>query len=169
MTDIRKLAHRASSSAFYLWIFNNLISRVVPFNKPHGFRITDISDDRIRVLLPYRKKNLNHIRGLHACALATLTEFAAGLLLLLKLGTSDYRIILQKLTMEYHYQGKMDAVAEFSLTDQWIKEQIRDVLIRQETVTVACQVKIYDVNGNHLSTGESLWQLKPWSKVKTKA
>lgn len=169
MTDIRTLALRAEQSAFYRWLFNALINRVVPFNKPHGFRILAISNDGIRALLPYRKKNLNHIRGLHACALATLTEFTAGLSLILKLGMSDYRIILQKLTMEYHYQGKMDAVAEFSLTDQWIKENIRDVLVNQETVTVACTVKIHDINGNHLSTGESLWQLKPWSKVKTKA
>lgn len=169
MIDLKNLADRAKRSAFHLWIFNILLRSVVPFNKPHGFKVLQITNDHIRILLPYKKKNLNHIRGLHACVLATLTEFACGLFLILKLGISHYRIILQRLTMEYHYQGKMDAVAEFGLSDEWIQHHIRGVLHRQESVLINCEVKIYDLKGNHLTTGIAQWQLKDWRTVRTKA
>jgi acyl-coenzyme A thioesterase PaaI-like protein len=169
MLNLETILKKAQHSSFHLWLLNVGLHRMIQFNKPHGFRVIEIRDGHIKILLPYRKRNFNHIRGLHACALATLTEFSSGLLLILKLGMKKYRIILKKLTMEYHYQGKTDAIAEFSLTDEWVRENIFHTLANQESVIVTCEVKISDTNGNHLSTGITEWQLKDWSKVKTKA
>lgn len=168
MLDLATVLSRAKRSAFYRNLLNWGLSRLIPFNKPHRFKVLEIADDRVKILLPYRKRNLNHIRGLHACALATLTEFTCGLLLIVRLGMSKYRIILQRLTMDYHYQGKTDAVAEFRLTDEWMDLRVYKVLSSQESVVISCEVKIYDINGNHLTTGVAEWQLKQWDKVKTK-
>jgi hypothetical protein len=33
---------------------------------------------------------------------------------------------------------------------------------------VICEVKVYDIQGNQLTTGHVHWQLKNWTKVKTK-
>lgn len=169
MFNLTSLSEKAKHSSFHRWMFNVLMGFIVPFNRPHKFRIVEVGDHHLKVLLPYRKKNLNHIRGLHACALATLTEFTSGLLLILKLGMSDYRIILKRLTIDYHYQGKMDAVAEFTLTEEWIEQNIKRVLLHNESAVINCEVKIYDVKGNHLTTGVAEWQLKDWRKVRTKA
>ena len=79
---------------------------MIPFNKPHGFRIVEIGDYHIKLQLPYKRRNLNHIRGLHACALATLSEFTTGLLLISKLGFDTYRIIYNACEMDYHYQAR---------------------------------------------------------------
>lgn len=168
MFDAAKILEKAKHSAFWLWVLNRVHLRMVPFNLAHKFEIVEFSGDRLKAKIPYRRSNFNHIRGLHACALATLSEFTTGFLLLNRLDASKYRIIMQRLEMDYHYQGKMDAFAEFTLTDEWYRRQIIDPLSTADAVVVPCIVSIHDVKGNHLTTGTVYWQVKNWSKVKTK-
>lgn len=166
--NVRKFIERARYSAFHLWVLNLGLQRMVPFNKPHDLRVSEIGDHHVKMRIPYKRKNLNHIRGIHACALATLSEYATGFLLLSKLEFDTYRIIMQRLEMEYHYQGKTDAIAEFTLEPEWLRINILDPLSELDSVLVNCQVKIHDLKGNHLTTGNIFWQIKKWSNVKTK-
>jgi acyl-coenzyme A thioesterase PaaI-like protein len=159
---------RAKHSRFSLWLLNTGLARMIPFNKPHGFKILEIGDYDIKVLLPYRRKNLNHIRGLHACALATLSEYATGLLLISKLGFDRYRIIMQRLEIEYHYQGKMNATTHFSISEPWLRQNIYEPLKSAESANVVCEIKILDQQNNHLTTARVHWQIKEWKRVKTK-
>lgn len=168
MLDLNKLIKKAADSAFYRWLLNRLLERMVPFNKPHRFRVTELNDESLRIEIPYRKRNFNHIRGLHACAMATLSEFTTGLLLLTRLDARKYRIIMQRLEMDYHYQGKMNAFATFAVTDSWLEKEIYAPLQNQDAVVIICEVKIHDIQGNHLSTGHVHWQIKDWQKVKTR-
>lgn len=168
MLNPNEILEKAKSSSFYRKILNWSLSRMIPFNKPHGFEVLEIEDFRIKTLMPYKKSNFNHIRGLHACGLATISEFTTGFLLLSSLDMKKYRIIMQRLEMEYHYQGKMDATAEFEISKEWIDEQVVKPLSSQESVVIPCEVKIHDIKGNHLTTGKVFWQIKDWAKVKTK-
>lgn len=169
MFEAAKILEKAKHSAFYLKVLNWSLNRMIPFNKPHNFKIFEIEDFRLKTIIPYRKRNFNHIKGLHACALATISEFTTGFLLLSNLDMTKYRIIMQRLEMDYHYQGKMDAFAEFVISKQWLTEKIIDPLQTQDAVIVPCEVKIVDSKGNHLTTGKVFWQIKDWSRVKTKA
>jgi hypothetical protein len=117
---------------------------------------------------PIERSILNHIKGIHACALATLSEFTTGFLLLIKLDPKKYRLIMQKLVMEYHYQAKMDTFATFSISDEWLEKSIFKPLDSEAKVIIDCVIKIHDSEGNHLSTGTVTWQIKKWEKVKTK-
>lgn len=119
-------------------------------------------------MIPYRRSNFNHIRGLHACSLATVSEFTTGFLLISNLDMKKYRLIMPRLEMDYHYQGKMDSFAEFSISQAWLDERIIDPLKTQDAVVVPCEVKIHDAQGNHLTTGKIHWQIKSWNKVKTR-
>jgi myo-inositol-1-phosphate synthase len=101
--------------------------------------------------------------------LATVSEYATGLLLISKLGFDTYRIIMQRLEMDYHYQGKMDATAHFSISESWLHERIYEPLKTNASVTVICEIKIYDAQNNHLTTGKVHWQIKEWRRVKTKS
>jgi hypothetical protein len=166
--DLPKLFKKAQTSAFYRWILNNLLDRMIPFNKPHNFQLTEVGESHLKVLLPFKKRNLNHIRGIHACALATVSEFTSGLLLISKLDASKYRLIMKRLEMEYHYQGKMDVVASFSVTEEWLTEKIYNPLTEMDSVILPCEVKIHDIKGNLISVGKVFWQIKDWRKVKTK-
>jgi acyl-coenzyme A thioesterase PaaI-like protein len=168
MIDSAKIIEKAKHSSIYLRLLNWSINRMIPFNKPHGFKITGIDDYHLKTSIPYKNKNLNHIRGLHACALATISEFTTGFLLVSRLDAKKFRLIMQRLEMEYHYQGKMDATAEFSASPEWFEENIYEPLKKQDAVVVPCEVKIHDAQGNHLTTGRVFWQIKNWSKVRTK-
>ena len=168
MPDPAKIIEKAKHSSFYLKVLNWSLSRMIPFNKPHGFSVLSIGDHHLKTLIPYKRKNMNHIRGLHACALATLSEFTTGFLLVSKLDGKKFRLIMQRLEMDYHYQGKMNATAEFSASEEWFEKNIYAPLKISDAVVVPCEVTIHDVQGNHLTTGKVFWQIKDWSKVKTK-
>lgn len=166
--DLLKIIEKAKKSSFYLRLLNNGIASLVPFNKPHGFKVIEISSNHLKTMVPYRKSNLNHIKGIHACALATLSEFTTGFLLMTKLDQKKYRLIMHSLNMDYHYQAKMDAYASFFISQEWLDELIYKPLEVSEKVLVDCEVKIYDKETNHISTGNVKWQIKSWGQVKTK-
>ena len=168
MIDPAKIIEKAKRSSFYLRLLNWSLDRMVPFNKPHGFRVVHIGDYDITTLIPYRRRNLNHIRGLHACALATLSEFTTGFLLISRLDGKKFRLIMQRLEMDYHYQGKLNATAEFVTTEEWFNNNIYLPLETNDAIVVPCEVQIRDEQGNHLTTGKVFWQIKNWSKVRTK-
>jgi len=127
-----------------------------------------MGEDEVTTLIPFKKVNLNHVRSLHACAMATASEFTTGLALLQKLNGKKYRIILKELRMEYHFQGKTEAFGTFKVTDEWLAQYVLNPLQSSDSVVVPCTVFLHDVNGNKLSTGTVHWQIKPWSKVRTK-
>ncbi len=110
------------------------------------------------------------MKGLHACALATLTEITGGFIFVTQLDPAKYRIILKKLEVDYLYQGKTDAFGEFRITDTWMTEKVINPLKSLESVAeVISEVTIKDVKGNQLTQGRATWQIKGWDKVRTKA
>lgn len=166
MLDPERILDKAKSSRVHLWLLNRMLARMIPFNSGHGYTITHIDDDEVRCTLPLKRRNLNHIRGLHACALATLAEFTTGFRLLTRLGMTRYRIIMQKIEMEYFYQGKTDALAAFRTDDGWLEENVLQPLQHDDAVVVQCEIEIHDAEQNHLCTGRVSWQVKEWDKVR---
>ena len=163
------IQRRAQTSSFFRWLLNMQLFRMIPFNRPHRFTVHRMSEWSVTTRLPYRKVNFNHIRGLHACALATITEFTSGLLLVRHLDQRKFRLILKRLEMDYHYQGKMDAFGTFTISPEWLEHHITGPLSSAEAVVVPCTVEIRDEKNNLLTTGICHWQVKAWSKVRTKA
>lgn len=166
--DITKLSKKAEHSSFYRWLLSFGLNQMVPFNKPHGFSIDAISGNSLTIKLPYKKRNLNHVKGLHACAMATLAEVCSGFLLLSRIDPKEYRIILSRLEMDYYYQGKSAAYATFKLPDKTLKEHVLTPLSKAEKISFPCQVEIHDSEQNHLAKGIAHWQIKNWKSVKLK-
>lgn len=166
--NIKRIVEKSKHSGFYRKLLNSGLNRMVPFNKPHRFKIVEISDHHLKILVPYRRSNFNHIKGIHACALATVSEFTTGFLLLSRLDPKKYRLIMQNLNMQYHYQAKMNSYGTFFISEEWLDELIYQPLETSKKVTVDCEVKIHDKEGNHISTGIVTWQIKSWEEVKTK-
>jgi hypothetical protein len=104
------------------------------------------------------------VGGLHACALATASEFATGALLLQQLG-QGYRLLMKSLQMEYFYQGRMDAVVEFRIQPGWIEREILLPLQTSDSVLIEVETQATDSAGNHLSTGKVTWHIKRWDKI----
>ncbi len=150
-----------------LTLISQILAQVIPFNSPHGFRFLEISDQKIKIRLPFIRKNKNHLGGIHACAIATLGEYCAGILLLKNLGTKEYRYILSDLKIKYHYQGRMDLIGEAIIEEEKI-QLLRTSLESQDKTTQEVLTEIRDVKNNHVATVFSTWQLKKWDKVHTK-
>lgn len=163
-----KLIENAKAGGFALKKLNFAMGLAIPFNKRHSFKVKEVGEDYIRTFAPYRRKNWNHLKGMHACAIATITEFAAGLLIGSKIDPSKYRVIMSEMKMEYHYQAKKDIVAECRLSDAEIQTRIIEPLQSSDKIFITLEVKTHDTEGNHISTGHVVWQVKNWSKVKTK-
>jgi len=165
--DPAKLIDKAKDSKFWLYLLNRGLWRFVPFNKPHALEIVEIREDGLKVFMPYKRSNLNHIKGIHACGLATLVEYTCGLTLTRKFPFDKYRLIMGRLEMDYHYQAKCGVYADFEIGAEEINEKILNPLKTAESVTNPFEVKISDEKGNHICTGKVFWQIKEWNKVKT--
>lgn len=163
-----KLMKGAKQSTWGLKKLNFTLLRVIPFNLPHKFKITHISDERMDTELPFMRKNLNHLKGVHACAMATLAEYTTGLFLLSKASSGGYRIIMKSIHVEYHYQAKSKVQASFGMTEEEFADQVQGPLERDGVLLKGYKVELYDEQKNHVATGTMQWQLKDWKKVKSK-
>jgi acyl-coenzyme A thioesterase PaaI-like protein len=164
--SLQKVIEKARVSKRYLYLLNAGVARLVPFNKPHKFRIESITENDIEVSLPNIRRNRNHIKGIHACALATLCELSSGLLLLSRLDISKFRIIMKKMEMEYFYQAKTKVTTSFVLKEE-VFEQIKSVA-QSEPYHFKAEVDVFDADANKVCTGAVTWQIKSWELVKTK-
>jgi acyl-coenzyme A thioesterase PaaI-like protein len=168
MDKLNSLVAKAKQSKLYLWILNMLLLKTVPFNKPHKIKVTHIGDNEITICAKNIKPNQNHIKGIHACLLATLCEYASGLSLLMYFSPKEYRIILKNINMTYHYQAKTDVYVTFKISKQQIEEEILAPLKTQDAIFKEFTVEVYDNEKNHICTGLINWQIKAWKNVKMK-
>lgn len=157
----------SNPSSMELMIIDKVLKFMIPFNAPHGFRLLTLNDEEVKIRLPYKNKNLNHLKGIHACALATVGEFCAGMSLIRSFPMSKYRPILSKLNVEYLYQGKTDVIGTIKIVPDKIlavKDEIETAgksLIELETI-------VTDKQQNVVAKVFTTWQIKSWDKVKTK-
>ena len=167
MKILATLIERSKTSKKHLWLLNRLMSHIVPFNRPHGFRVIKVTDDSVQTSAPYHKKNFNHVKGIHACALATVGELSAGLALMSHFSPLEYRIIMSNITIDYHYQAKKNitATAHFdSNKKNMVLESIKTLGKTSETVVT----ELTDTDNQSIATVKTTWQIKPWKDVRTK-
>jgi hypothetical protein len=167
MDKLNELVQKARHSKFYLWVLNFMLLRTVPFNNPHKLKIHTIADDGITMMAANTRNNRNHIKGIHACLLATLCEYASGLRLLLDLSPKEYRIILKNIHMTYHYQAKTNVFVKFNISPEE-KQNIFGSLQKEEAIFKEFTVEVFDESKNHICTGLINWQIKAWKNVKMK-
>ncbi len=168
MDKLNALVQKAKNSKFYLWVLNVMLLKTVPFNKPHQLKVTHIGDDSITITARNKRYNQNHIKGIHACLLATLCEYASGLSLLLHLSPKEYRIILKTIHMTYHYQAKSDVHVTFKLTKQQVETDFVNPLKNTDALFHEFKVEAFDTENHLICTGLINWQVKAWKSVKMK-
>ena len=162
------LTSRAKGSPFWLWVLNRALGWTIPFNRPHGFELLEIGENVIKTTASYKRINHNHVRGIHACAIATVAEFSAGFLLLTKLDPKRYRLIMSRIEVEYLYQAKERIISESSLAPEILDEAIYKPLQEKDAVTISLRSDVTDFSGNKIAVASTRWQVKRWERVRTK-
>ncbi len=162
------LTTRARISPRWLWVLNKVLGWTIPFNRPHGFRILEIGDHRVRTTASYKRSNHNHVRGIHACAIATVAEFSAGFLLLMNLDPKRYRLIMSHLEVTYLYQAKEQIISESFLSSEDLVTDVMSPLQEHDSITIRIESKVRDVSENDIAIAYTTWQIKGWDRVHTR-
>jgi acyl-coenzyme A thioesterase PaaI-like protein len=142
----------ALTRVFWLWI---------PFNQPHRFRIGSLAEGAASVEAPPRRWNRNHLGTVHACALATIGEFAAGLALLGAFDPSEYRLIMSRLEVDYtrRAKGRILAAAAVEL------DALRVALSASGVALSVVESELRDGEGEVVARVRTHWQVKSWSQA----
>jgi acyl-coenzyme A thioesterase PaaI-like protein len=166
MQQLAHLLSEAKKGTKELKALNGALKKAIPFNKPHKIKVLSISDNDVKTKIPFKKKNWNHIQGVHACGLATAAEFASGVLILSRVNPAKYRIIMQKMEVEYVYQAKSDIVAAFSMHEEVLEKEIMQPLETQDAVMFEASIVLTDEKDVLVAKAKTTWQIKSWEKVK---
>lgn len=167
MEKLFQLIKKSEHSKKYLWLLNRIMNHTVRFNKPHGFQVIKIAPDFVQTFAPYHKKNFNHVRGIHACAIATVGELAAGLLLMNHFSPKEYRVIMSNIHIDYHYQAKKNITATATIAASE-KENVMQRLKDLQKTTQMIVTEIKDDDHQAIATVQSTWQIKAWKDVQTR-
>lgn len=147
-------------------ITNKILQKLIPFNTSHRLRVSKKNINEVCSILPFIKRNKNHLGSIHACGISTVGEFSAGILMILNFPIESYRPILKKLNLDYHKQAYSELKSVSSITKIEC-DKFKQLLESEGCIDIPIVSAIHDKNGQHIATAYSLWQIKKWNQVKT--
>jgi len=137
------------------FVLSKMFGRVVPFLSTAGVRFENVTQERLVVSIRNQRKVQNHIKGVHAAAMALLAETATGFVVGLNV-PDDKLMLLKSMKVDYlkRAQGNMRAVA--TLTPEQISSFHQ---ADKGDVTVA--VSVTDDSGQEPIRCEMIWAWIP--------
>jgi acyl-coenzyme A thioesterase PaaI-like protein len=124
------------------WLFSKAIGLLIPYTNTISPLVLELSPGYAKVLIKDRRALRNHLRSLHAIALANVGEFSTGLALHCALN-NDQRAILTNLTIDYHKKarGPIIAVARLKNTHTLVGPIAVDAQLFDEKDILVCSIK----------------------------
>lgn len=150
-----------------LKLIEKLFINGIPFNKPHGFKFKKIDDKEVIIFLPYKRLNKNHLNTMHACAIATLGEFPAGLVLTKNLGSANYRYVMTELKATYEKHANTDLLGSSKLPQRKLNALLKE-LEQKGVGKIILTTDITNTRDERVAIIQTEWQIKSWDKVKRK-
>ncbi|GGY22484.1 DUF4442 domain-containing protein [Paludibacterium paludis] len=137
------------------FVLTRAFGRIVPFLGTAGLCFEEVTQQRLIVSIRNRRKVQNHIKGVHAAAMALLAETATGFVV--GMNVPDDKLMLLK-SMHVNYtrrsQGDMRAVATLD------EAQIQRMYV-EEKGDVTVNVTVTDESGEAPVQCEMVWTWIP--------
>lgn len=108
---LRQLWQRFSRKPGGKWLFSRALGKYVPYSGTLGAQVSVLEPGRCVVLLRDRRVVRNHLRSIHAMALANLAEMTTGLALMNSL-PDRMRGILTGFNIDYLIKARGELSAE---------------------------------------------------------
>jgi acyl-coenzyme A thioesterase PaaI-like protein len=131
------------------WLFSLLLGRIVPYTGALGARVEELRLGFARVSLTQRRAVENHLRSVHAIALANLGEVTSGLAMLTALPPGA-RGIVTRLSTTYLRKARGRLEAECHCHPRSGQE---------ETVTLVAEIR--DASREVVARTEVDWLIRP--------
>ncbi|MCD6060881.1 MAG: hypothetical protein K0S16_1192, partial [Moraxellaceae bacterium] len=136
-------------------VITGIFGRVVPYVGTSGLRYEELSEDRVVVSIRNRRSVQNHIKGVHAAAMALLAETATGFVVGMNL-PDDKLLLIKSLKVEYQKRTEGDMRAVATLSPEQI-ELVRTTPKGEVTVPVM----VTDASGTEPIRCEMIWAWIP--------
>lgn len=136
-------------------VLSRVFGQVVPFVGTSRLRYEELSPERVVVSIRNRRAVQNHIKGVHAAAMALLAETATGFAVGMNL-PDDKLPLIKSLKVEYLKRSRGDMRAVATLTPEQLK------LIRSTPKgEVQVPVLVTDESGEEPIRCEMVWAWVP--------
>jgi acyl-coenzyme A thioesterase PaaI-like protein len=147
---LRRNWQRFSNRPGGKWLFSRIIGFTVPYTGSIAANVALLEPGHGKITLRERRKVSNHLRSVHAIALANLSEMVTGLTLLSSL-PDDTRGILTGMQIQYHHKARGLLTAE-CVCDIPENNAEREMQISGE---------IKDEVGKVVATATATWRIGP--------
>lgn len=131
------------------WLFSKFLGRMVPYTGALGARVEELRPGLARTSLVQRRGLENHLRSVHAVALANLGEVTTGLAMLTALPPTA-RGIVTRLSTTYlkKARGRLEAECHCHAPSG-----------KEETVTLVAEIR--DASREVVARTEAEWLIRP--------
>jgi len=133
-------------------LFGLILGRKVPYTGTIRARVEELTPGHSKVRMADRRRLRNHLRSIHAIALANLGELATGLAMMAAL-PADARGIPMEIKVEFLKKARGEITAEGSCS-------VPDVSVRNEHPVEAL---LCDEDGDKVARFSARWMVGPKS------
>ena len=131
-------------------IFNFLIRLHIPYTGSISAKVRDLRPGYAKVTLRDRRKLRNHLRSIHAIALANLAEYTGNLALVCSM-PDDARFIVKNISIDYLKKARGTLTGECH----------SPMVASNEKKEFIVEVSIKDIQGDVVATGKLLTLIGP--------
>ena len=136
-------------------VLSRLFARIVPFLGTAGLVFEEVTGEKVVVSARNRRKIQNHIKGVHATAMALLAETASGFVVGMNM-PDDKLMLLKSLHVDYLKRSQGDMKATATLTPEQIA-----LFYSEEKGEVDVSVIVTDESGEAPIRCQMLWAWVP--------
>jgi len=131
-------------------MFSALVGFIIPYTGSMRSRVIALEPGHAKVMLKDRRRVRNHLKSVHAIALANAAEFSTGLAVLSGM-PSGFNGILVGLSIDYSKKARGNLLAE-------CKTDVPEFTERTEVPVIT---KISDGSGDVVCTATATWLIGP--------